>query len=85
MALEPGNLVLTRGLMSTLNLVSRTLFSPGEVVAVEDPADSLRCARLYPGGRPPSAQPCPPGHSLWRRACRRACAAHHIGTSAPSR
>ena len=38
LALEPGNMVLTRGLMSTLNLVSRTLFSPGDLVAVEDPA-----------------------------------------------
>lgn len=55
MALQPGNLVLTRGLMSTLNLVSRTLFSPGEAVAVEDPAyfrvlEAFRAAgaRLFP-------------------------------------
>lgn len=55
LAVEPGNLVLTRGLMSTLNLVSRTLFSPGDPVAVEDPAyfrvlESFRAAgaRLLP-------------------------------------
>lgn len=37
MAVEPGNVVLTRGLMSTLNLVSRVLFSPGDLVVVESP------------------------------------------------
>ncbi len=55
LALEPGNLVLTRGLMSTLNLVSRVLFSPGDLVAVETPAtfrvlEAFRAAgaRLHP-------------------------------------
>lgn len=55
LALDPGNLVLTRGLMSTLTLVSRTLFGPGDLVAVEDPAyfrvlESFRAAgaRLAP-------------------------------------
>lgn len=55
LSVEPGNLVLTRGLMSTLNLVSRTLFSPGDAVAVETPAafrvlESFRAggARLLP-------------------------------------
>jgi GntR family transcriptional regulator/MocR family aminotransferase len=37
LAVEPGNMVLTRGLMSTLNLVSRVLFEPGEAVVVESP------------------------------------------------
>lgn len=37
LVLEPGNLVLTRGLMSTLNLVSRVMFRPGDPVAVESP------------------------------------------------
>lgn len=57
MAVDPGNMVLTRGLMSTLNLVSRTLFSPGDAVAVENPghfrvAESFRAAgaRLFPVG-----------------------------------
>jgi GntR family transcriptional regulator/MocR family aminotransferase len=52
---DPGNLLLTRGLMSTLNLVSRTLFAPGDGVAVEDPgffrvAEAFRAAggRLHP-------------------------------------
>ena len=52
---DPGNLVLTRGLMSTLNLVSRTLFAPGDGVAVEDPGffrvtEAFRSAgaRLHP-------------------------------------
>jgi len=55
LAVDPGNLVLTRGLMSTLNLVSRTLFAPGDAVAVEDPgffrvAEAFRAAgaRLHP-------------------------------------
>ena len=55
LSLEPGNLLLTRGLMSTLNLVSRVLFSPGDAVAMEDPgffrvAESFRAAgaRLFP-------------------------------------
>lgn len=55
MAVEPGNLVLTRGVMSTLNLVSRVLFAPGDAVAVEDPgyfrvAEAFRAAgaRLFP-------------------------------------
>ena len=41
LAVAPGNLLLTRGLMSTLNLVSRTLFAPGDGVAVEDAI--MRC------------------------------------------
>lgn len=55
MVLEPGNLVLTRGLMSTLNLVSRVLFAPGDAVAVETPgyfrvAEAFQAAgaRLFP-------------------------------------
>lgn len=55
LSVDPGNLVLTRGLMATLNLVARTLFSPGDPVAVEDPgffrvAEALRAAgaRLHP-------------------------------------
>jgi len=55
LAVEPGNLVLTRGLMSTLNLVSRVLFAPGEAVAMETPghfriAEAFRAAgaRLFP-------------------------------------
>jgi len=55
LAVDPGNLVLTRGLMSTLNLVSRTLFAPGDGVAVEDPgffrvSEAFRAAgaRLHP-------------------------------------
>lgn len=55
LAVEPGNLLLTRGLMSTLNLVARVLFSPGDAVAVEDPgffrvAEAFRAAgaRLFP-------------------------------------
>jgi len=55
LAVEPGNLLLTRGLMSTLNLVARVLFAPGDAVAVEDPghfrvAESFRAAgaRLFP-------------------------------------
>lgn len=57
MAVDPGNMVLTRGLMSTLNLVSRTLFAPGDAVAVETPghfrvAEAFRAAgaRLCPIG-----------------------------------
>ena len=57
MAVDPGNMVLTRGLMSTLNLVSRVLFSPGDAVAVENPghfrvAEAFRAAgaRLFPVG-----------------------------------
>jgi GntR family transcriptional regulator/MocR family aminotransferase len=37
LGVEPGNLLLTRGLMGTLHLVSRVLFRPGEPVAVENP------------------------------------------------
>jgi GntR family transcriptional regulator/MocR family aminotransferase len=55
LTVEPGNLLLTRGLMSTLNLVSRVLFAPGDAVAVEDPgffrvAEAFRSAgaRLFP-------------------------------------
>jgi GntR family transcriptional regulator/MocR family aminotransferase len=55
LAVEPGNLLLTRGLMSTLNLVSRVLFAPGDAVAIEDPGqfrvtESFRAAgaRLFP-------------------------------------
>jgi GntR family transcriptional regulator/MocR family aminotransferase len=55
LAVEPGNLLLTRGLMSTLNLVSRVLFAPGDAVAVENPgffrvAEAFRAAgaRLFP-------------------------------------
>ncbi len=55
LALDPGNIVLTRGLMSTLNLVSRVLFSPGDAVVVESPgyfrvAEAFRAAgaRLLP-------------------------------------
>ena len=49
MAVEPGNLLLTRGLMSSLNLVSRVLFAPGDAVALEDPgffriAEAFRAA-----------------------------------------
>ena len=57
LAVDPGNMVLTRGLMSTLNLVSRVLFSPGDAVAVETPghfrvAEAFRAAgaRLFPLG-----------------------------------
>jgi GntR family transcriptional regulator/MocR family aminotransferase len=52
---EPGNIVLTRGLMSTLNLVSRAAFAPGDAVAVESPgyfriAEAFQAAgaRLFP-------------------------------------
>jgi GntR family transcriptional regulator/MocR family aminotransferase len=55
LAVEAGNLLLTRGLMSTLNLVSRVLFAPGDAVAIEDPgwfrvAEAFRSAgaRLFP-------------------------------------
>ncbi|MBI4913429.1 MAG: PLP-dependent aminotransferase family protein [Acidobacteria bacterium] len=55
LVVEPGNLVLTRGLMSTLNLVSRVLFAPGDAVAVENPgyfrvAEAFQAAgaRLFP-------------------------------------
>ena len=55
LAVEAGNLLLTRGLMSTLNLVSRVLFAPGDAVAMEDPglfrvAEAFRAAgaRLFP-------------------------------------
>lgn len=55
LAIEAGNLLLTRGLMSTLNLVSRVLFAPGDAVAVENPglfrvAEAFRAAgaRLFP-------------------------------------
>lgn len=55
LSVETGNLLLTRGLMSTLNLVSRVLFSPGDAVAMEDPglfrvAEAFRAAgaRLFP-------------------------------------
>lgn len=54
LTVEAGNLVLTRGLMSTLNLVSRVLFAPGDAVAVENPgqfrvAEAFRAAgaRLF--------------------------------------
>jgi len=54
LSIEAGNLLLTRGLMSTLNLVSRVLFAPGEAVAVENPgmfrvAEAFRAAgaRLF--------------------------------------
>ncbi|HJW73618.1 MAG TPA: PLP-dependent aminotransferase family protein [Geothrix sp.] len=55
LSIEAGNLLLTRGLMSTLNLVSRVLFAPGEAVAVENPgwfrvAEAFKAAgaRLFP-------------------------------------
>jgi GntR family transcriptional regulator / MocR family aminotransferase len=55
LSVGPGNLVLTRGLMSTLNLVSRVLFAPGEAVAMETPghfriAEAFRAAgaKLFP-------------------------------------
>jgi GntR family transcriptional regulator/MocR family aminotransferase len=55
LTVETGNLLLTRGLMSTLNLVSRVLFAPGDPVAVEDPglfrvSEAFRAAgaRLFP-------------------------------------
>lgn len=55
LSVEAGNLLLTRGLMSTLNLVSRVLFAPGDAVAVENPgqfrvAEAFRAAgaRLFP-------------------------------------
>ena len=55
LVLEPGNLVLTRGLMSTLNLVSRVLFSPGDAIAIESPgyfrvteAFQAAGARIFP-------------------------------------
>ena len=55
LAVDPGNMVLTRGLMSTLNLVSRALFAPGDAVVVEDPGhfrvvEAFRGAgaRLFP-------------------------------------
>ncbi|HEX9082107.1 MAG TPA: PLP-dependent aminotransferase family protein, partial [Holophagaceae bacterium] len=54
MAVDAGNLLMTRGLMSTLNLVSRVLFAPGDAVAVENPglfrvAEAFRAAgaRLF--------------------------------------
>ena len=37
LSVETGNLLLTRGLMSTLNLVSRVLFAPGDAIAIENP------------------------------------------------
>jgi GntR family transcriptional regulator/MocR family aminotransferase len=37
LSVDPGNLVLTRGLMSTLTLISRVLFQAGDAVVVEDP------------------------------------------------
>ncbi|HJW43456.1 MAG TPA: PLP-dependent aminotransferase family protein [Geothrix sp.] len=55
LSVEAGNLLLTRGPMSTLNLVSRVLFQPGDAVAVENPgwfrvAEAFRAsgARLFP-------------------------------------
>jgi GntR family transcriptional regulator/MocR family aminotransferase len=55
LSIEAGNLLLTRGLMSTLNLVARVLFAPGDAVAVENPgwfrvAEAFRSAgaRLFP-------------------------------------
>lgn len=36
-ALEPGNLVLTRGIMDTLHLCTLGLFEPGDAVVVENP------------------------------------------------
>jgi GntR family transcriptional regulator/MocR family aminotransferase len=55
LSVETGNLLLTRGLMSTLNLVSRVLFAPGDAVAVENPgwfrvAEAFKSAgaRLFP-------------------------------------
>lgn len=36
-ALEPGNLVLTRGIMDTLHLCTLGLFAPGDAVVVENP------------------------------------------------
>ena len=55
LSVEAGNLLLTRGLMSTLNLVARVLFAPGDAVAVENPgwfrvAEAFRAsgARLFP-------------------------------------
>lgn len=55
LSIEAGNLLLTRGLMSTLNLVSRVLFAPGDAVAMENPgqfrvAEAFRSAgaRLFP-------------------------------------
>ena len=55
LSIDAGNLLLTRGLMSTLNLVSRVLFAPGEAVAIENPgqfrvAEAFRAAgaRLFP-------------------------------------
>lgn len=54
LSVEAGNLLLTRGLMSTLNLVSRVLFAPGDAVAMENPgqfrvAEAFRAAgaRLF--------------------------------------
>lgn len=54
LSVEAGNLLLTRGLMSTLNLVSRVLFAPGDAVAMENPgmfrvAEAFRSAgaRLF--------------------------------------
>lgn len=53
--LEPGNLVLTRGIMGALHVVSNGLFQPGDAVAVETPGafrivESFRAAgaRLMP-------------------------------------
>jgi GntR family transcriptional regulator/MocR family aminotransferase len=55
LSVDAGNLLLTRGMMSTLNLVSRVLFAPGDAVAVENPgqfrvAEAFRAAgaRLFP-------------------------------------
>jgi GntR family transcriptional regulator/MocR family aminotransferase len=55
LSVDPGNLVLTRGLMSTLTLISRVLFQPGDAVVVEDPgyfrvseAFAAAGARLFP-------------------------------------
>jgi GntR family transcriptional regulator/MocR family aminotransferase len=49
LAFEPGNLVLTRGIMDTLHLCSLGLFAPGDAVVVENPgpfrlAESFRHA-----------------------------------------
>jgi GntR family transcriptional regulator/MocR family aminotransferase len=55
LSIDAGNLLLTRGLMSTLNIVSRVLFAPGDAVAVENPgsfrvSEAFRAAgaRLFP-------------------------------------
>lgn len=46
LALEAGNIVLTRGLMSTLTLVSRSLYGPGDAVVVENPG-SFRVTEAF--------------------------------------